>query len=147
MAYRGLETGDREVCSHVIRQNKITWVFQSPLNPTDNFINPHLAKHGDGVRDVAFEVDDAKAIYERAIANGAKSIKSPWEESDQDGKVVMATIGSYGDVVHTLIQRNGYKGVFLPGYVQSSEVDPLDKLLPDPGLRFIDHVVGNQPED
>lgn len=32
-AYKGLETGSREIAAHVVRQNKIVFVFQSMLNP------------------------------------------------------------------------------------------------------------------
>lgn len=63
MAYRGLETGHREIVSHVIRQDRIFFVFQSPLNPDNVEMNEHISKHGDGVRDVAFTVDDAIGIF------------------------------------------------------------------------------------
>ena len=101
--------------------------------------------HGDAVKDVAFTVDDARGLYNKAVSRGAKSIREPWEESDEHGTVIMASIGTYGDVVHTLVQRSGYKGVFLPGYL-SPPVDPIVSLLPPTCLLFIDHVVGNQPD-
>jgi len=88
-----LETGHRDISSHVLQQDKIFLVFQSPYSP-DHPINQHLVKHGDGVRDIAFSVDDAAGIYKTAIKNGAKSIREPWTEEDKDGKVIMASIST-----------------------------------------------------
>lgn len=73
------------------------------------------------------------------------SIREPWEERDENGIVVMATIKTYGDVEHTLVQRSGYKGQFLPGYTMSPP-DPISSLLPKTGLLRVDHIVGNQPD-
>ncbi|KAF8977999.1 hypothetical protein BGZ46_006948 [Entomortierella lignicola] len=146
IAYRGLETGHRDICSHVIQQDKIVFVFQSPLNPNNKVFSDHLALHGDGVKDVAFTVDDVHSIYNRAIEKGAKSIRAPYEEKDEHGSVLMATIATYGDTEHTFVQRNGYKGIFLPGYVLPRSRDPLEDILPVVGLNYIDHCVGNQPD-
>lgn len=63
IAYRGLETNDREYCSRVLRQDRIYLVLKSPLNPGEIELNSHIAKHGDGVRDVAFRVDDAVNVF------------------------------------------------------------------------------------
>ncbi|XP_076434744.1 4-hydroxyphenylpyruvate dioxygenase-like [Babylonia areolata] len=145
--YKGLETGSRKVAAHAIKQNKIIFVFQSMLEPgvpTD--IGEHLVKHGDAVKDVAFEVEDLDAIYKRAVQCGAQVVAEPWEEKDEKGTVRMARIKTYGDVTHTLIDRSNYKGPFLPGYQRAAYTDPLCKLLPDPGLEVIDHIVGNQPD-
>lgn len=92
VAYRGLETGDREYCCHVIQQDRIVLVLKSPLNPGELEINGHLAKHGDGVKDVAFGVEDCKAVFEYAKEKGAVVVKEPWEEKDENGAVIMATI-------------------------------------------------------
>jgi 4-hydroxyphenylpyruvate dioxygenase len=101
--------------------------------------------HGDAVKDVAFTVDDCKGIYDKAIARGGKSIRAPWEETDKDGTVIMATIATYGDVEHTFVQRNNYKGEFLPGFMLP-KIDPLLEGLPNTKLLYIDHIVGNQPD-
>ncbi|KAG0241800.1 hypothetical protein BGW41_005307 [Actinomortierella wolfii] len=146
VAYKGLENGSREVCSHVVEQDRIRFVFTSPLNPNNKEFSDHLAQHGDGVRDVAFAVDNVHAIYNRAMEKGAKSIRAPFELKDEHGTVVMATIATYGDTVHTFIQRNGYKGLFLPGYMAPRHKDPLEETLPVVGLNYIDHCVGNQPD-
>lgn len=146
LAYRGLETGERNVATHVVRQNKILLAFSSPLNPVETEIGKRILIAGDAVRDVAFGVKDARAIYEKAISRGAVSIAEPHETKDEFGSVVMATVKTYGDTVHTFVERANYKGVFLPGYTTVDKVDPLSTLLPSPALQFIDHIVGNQPD-
>ena len=106
----------------------------------------HIMLKGDFAKDVAFGVKDCRALYAKAMERGAVSVKAPVEESDEHGRVITATVRTYGDVVHTFVQRDGYKGVFLPGYKAVSKVDPLSALLPTPNLHFIDHIVGNQPD-
>ena len=126
IAYKGLETGSREYCSHVVRQNKITFCFTSPLNPEPTFESKFIAVHGDAVRDIAMRVDDARKIYQNAVSRGAKGVKEPKEYTDKNGTVIMASLQTYGDVIHTLIQYKNYKGPFLPGFeAVDSEDDPL----------------------
>lgn len=140
-AYQGLETGEREHASYALRQNNIRFVFTSPYK-ANSPLNIHLMLHGDGVKDVAFTVNDAEAAWKFTTERGAASVQEPYEYSDEDGSVIMATIQTYGDTVHTFVQRDGYKGVFLPGfaaYQSKAKSDPV-------GLRFVDHFVGNQPE-
>lgn len=147
-AYKGLETGHREIVSHAVRQNKIIFVFESALLPDNRILGEHLIAHGDGVRDVAFEVDDIDWIVEHAKKQNAKIVEAVHEESDEFGTVRMASIQTYGDTVHTLIERKKYTGAFLPGYKlceQHSTGNALSKL-PNPKLNFIDHCVGNQPD-
>ncbi|KAG9286922.1 hypothetical protein G9A89_000051 [Geosiphon pyriformis] len=146
IGYSGLETGNREIASHVVRQGNITFMFQSALNPNNRLFGDHQCVHGDGVKDVAFTVDDTRGIYADTIKRGAKSIKEPWEERDENGVVVMATIATYGDTVHTFIQRNNYTGSFLPGFIKLTREDPLEETLPEVGLKYLDHVVANQPD-
>ncbi|KAG0762634.1 hypothetical protein G6F57_011353 [Rhizopus arrhizus] len=151
IAYRGLETGSRDVATHVVQQGDAIFVFESPIQPdTMKEMALEIARRGDGVKDVAFTVKDCKAVYQKAIARGAKSIKEPEEMSDENGTVIMATLATYGDVHHTLIERHNYKGLFLPGYKDIYEAikykDPLEELLPHVPLQFIDHVVGNQAD-
>jgi len=147
VAYRGLETKSREVAAHVIRQNKIFLAFSSPLNPKETAMGKRIMIKGDAAKDVAFTVDDCRGIYKKAVARGAVSVMEPIEESDDNGTVVRATVQTYGDTVHTFVERKNYKGVFLPGYVPVNVKDPLATLLATPGLDFIDHAVGNQPDD
>ncbi|XP_020658392.3 4-hydroxyphenylpyruvate dioxygenase [Pogona vitticeps] len=146
LAYRGLETGSREVASHVVRQDKIIFVFSSALNPGNQEMGEHLVKHGDGVKDIAFEVEDCDFIVQKARERGARIVKEPWIEEDKYGRVKFAVIQTYGDTTHTLIEKLGYKGLFLPGFEPPLFKDPLLKNLPPAKLNFIDHVVGNQPD-
>jgi len=145
-AYRGLETGSREEATHVVKQGSILFAFTSPLLPKESAMGHRIMIAGDAVRDVAFSVEDARLLYDKALKRGAKSVLPPTEESDKDGTVIRATVQTYGDVVHSFIQRTGYKGVFLPGYAAITTPDPVTAQLPKPGLLFVDHVVGNQPD-
>ncbi|XP_069134887.1 LOW QUALITY PROTEIN: 4-hydroxyphenylpyruvate dioxygenase-like [Argopecten irradians] len=148
LAYKGLETGSRDIAAHVVRQNKIIFVFQSQLQPNKpKEMGDHLVKHGDGVKDVSFEVQDLDAIFKRAVERGAIVVKEPWEETDEGGTVKFAMVKTYGDTTHTFVDRSRYSGVFLPGYRAATFKDPLNDILPKTNLQFIDHIVGNQPED
>ncbi|XP_028662826.1 4-hydroxyphenylpyruvate dioxygenase isoform X2 [Erpetoichthys calabaricus] len=147
-AYKGLETGSREVASHVIKQNKILFVFQSALNPGNREMGEHFIKHGDGVKDIAFQVEDCEYLVKTAKERGAVIVKEPWIEEDKHGKVKFAIVQTYGDTTHTLIEFLGpYKGLFLPGYKPPLFTDPLIAKLPQGNLNFIDHIVGNQPDN
>nr|XP_033811917.1 4-hydroxyphenylpyruvate dioxygenase isoform X3 [Geotrypetes seraphini] len=147
LAYKGLETNSRELVSHVVKQNKIIFVFVSALNPGNQELGEHLMKHGDGVKDVAFEVEDCDFIVQKARERGAVIIKEPWIEEDKYGKVKFAVLQTYGDTTHTLVEKAGYKGLFLPGYEAPLFKDPLLPKLPSGKLNFIDHLVGNQSND
>ena len=158
VAYRGLETGSRSICSHVVRNGDITFILTSPLrsqNQDNRFgaeeqeqlreIHTHLEKHGDAVKDVSFEVDDVDAVYYAAVKNGAKVVSKPKILEDKDGHVKVATIQTYGETTHTLIERSQYQGAFLPGYrLEEDNEDPISRFLPGVGLKRIDHCVGNQ---
>lgn len=144
-AYRGLETGSRNIAAHVVKQDKIIFVFESAYDPDNKEMASHLSKHGDGVRDIALNVEDIEIIVKIAKERGAKIVKDVWEESDEYGVVKFATIKTYGDTYHTLIDRSKYKGFFLPGYQKVAE-DKFLKNLPKVGLNFVDHIVGNQPD-
>eukprot|EP01138_Halocafeteria_seosinensis_P006525 gb/GECG01006670.1/.p1 GENE.gb/GECG01006670.1/~~gb/GECG01006670.1/.p1 ORF type:complete len:399 (+),score=54.39 gb/GECG01006670.1/:1-1197(+) len=153
LAYRGLETGHRNMVTHVVRQNKIIFAFSSALNPPGqqkpvlgDDMAEHHKKHGDGVKDVAFCVEDAKRMYDQAMERGAESVREPFEEEDEEGKVIMATVKTYGDTVHTFVQRNNYKGTFLPNFKPVQLEDPLVHCTAPVGLNYMDHVVGNVPE-
>ena len=136
VAYSGLETGDREKASYVLRQGRIRMVFSTPLNG-NNELADHIRKHGDGVKDIAFHVDDATACYEACVARGAKSAREPETVSDENGSITRASIFTYGETVHSFISHNDYNGPFLPGFVESKIEGN------NVGLKFIDHIVGN----
>ncbi|XP_043281617.1 4-hydroxyphenylpyruvate dioxygenase [Venturia canescens] len=146
LCYRGLETGSRKVASHAVKQNKIIFVFESAYEPDNDEMAEHLGRHGDGVRDVAFTVEDIEIIVEVAKKRGAEIVRDIWEEKDEYGVVKMATVKTFGDTLHTLVDRTGYsKARFLPGYVDEKP-DPLSRLLPNTELDFVDHCVGNQAD-
>ncbi|XP_063812266.1 4-hydroxyphenylpyruvate dioxygenase isoform X2 [Pseudophryne corroboree] len=147
-AYKGLETGSRDVVMHVIKQDKIFFVFQSPLNPGIQEMGQHLIKHGDGVKDVAFQVENCEFLFQKAKEHGAVVIREPWIEEDKGGRVKYAVLQTYGDTTHTLVEYLGpYQGLFLPGFKEPLYRDPLLPSLPSGCLSFIDHIVGNQPDD
>jgi 4-hydroxyphenylpyruvate dioxygenase len=136
VAYAGLETGVRDRTSRVLVQGRIRLVLTGALRP-DHEIALHHARHGDGVRTIALSVPDAPAAYKTAVERGAAGVREPWEASDEHGTVRMATIATYGETLHTFVERADYRGAFLPGY------DARDAGGADVGLLAVDHVVGN----
>ena len=136
LAYKGLETGSREVASYVLRQKNVKLILSTGLHP-DSAIGKHVLQHGDGVRNIGFRVKDAQKAYETAISRGAKSIEEPHSEEDEDGHFVSATVATYGDTVHTFVQRHEYKGAFAPGFKE------VNKKADSTGLLIVDHIVGN----
>ncbi|PIB31225.1 4-hydroxyphenylpyruvate dioxygenase [Maribacter sp. 4G9] len=141
LAYKGLETGSRELESYVVQQDKIRLVLTSPLKSGTD-VGRHIDKHGDGVKVTALWVEDATYAYEEAMKRGAKSYMKPQVEEDDQGKVVRSGIHTYGEVVHIFVERKEYNGVFLPGY-RKWESD----YQPEPvGLKYVDHMVGNVEE-
>ncbi|KAL1269660.1 hypothetical protein QQF64_031949 [Cirrhinus molitorella] len=147
LAYRGLETGSRDVVSHVVKQGKIIYVFTSALNPGNKEMGDHLVKHGDGVKDVAFTVENCDFLVEKARERGAIIVKEPHVVEDKFGRVKLAVLQTYGDTTHTFVERTGYNGLFLPGFHAPLFCDPFLAQLPSGKLDFIDHVVGNQPDN
>lgn len=83
-------------------------------------------------------------MFDKAVANGAKVIAPPRTIKDEHGLVRLATIKTYGDTTHTLVDRSGYQGSFLPGYRSEVFEDPIAKFVPPVTLEAIDHCVGNQ---
>jgi len=137
-AYSGLETGDRENVSFVIKQEKIRLVLTSSYK-SNSAVNKHWDKHGDGVKVIAFWVEDATKSFEETVKRGAKPYMKPTKEEDENGYVIRSGIHTYGETVHLFIERNNYNGVFLPGFVKwNSSYNPESI-----GLKYVDHIVGN----
>ena len=139
VGYRGPETGHREAASYLLKQDKIRFVFTTALS-SDSPIAEHVAKHGDGVRDIALWVDDATKSFEEVTKRGAVAIREPETLEDEHGQVVMSAMGTYGDTIHTFVERKDYDGLFLPGF-QAWEND--DWQPEGVGLKYVDHCVGN----
>jgi 4-hydroxyphenylpyruvate dioxygenase len=138
VAYRGPETGTRDRASYVLEQDKVRLVLTTPLR-AEGPVAMHLAKHGDGVRDLALWVDDARRAFEVATSRGATAVQEPAVLHDDMGEVVTAAIQTYGDTIHSLVERRNYRGAFMPGYVRAeSQCAP-----PPVGLKYVDHCVGN----
>ncbi|MBV6522768.1 MAG: 4-hydroxyphenylpyruvate dioxygenase [Gemmatimonadaceae bacterium] len=138
VGYRGPETGVRDRCSYLLEQGKIRFVLTTPLGPTGPMAD-HIRAHGDGVRDLAFWVDDARDAYAKAIERGAASAQEPVVLHDDHGEIVMAGIRTYGDTIHSIVERRNYRGLFLPGFVPvSSPYNPAPV-----GVEYVDHCVGN----
>jgi 4-hydroxyphenylpyruvate dioxygenase len=138
VAYCGLETGSKDRVSYVLQQDKIRLVLTSPLHK-DGEINEHINKHGDGVKVVALWVDDATKSWKETTTRGAVSYMEPKTIEDENGKVVLSGIHTYGETVHIFVERSEYTGLFMPGY---KAWNPHYKAA-DCGLKFIDHMVGN----
>ena len=138
LAYSGPETGVRDRASYAIRQSKLTFVLTTPMHP-DNPIADHIYKHGDGVKAIALKVEDATSAWNETTKRGGKSFMEPKTLTDNDGEVVMSGIHTYGDVVHLFIERENYRGPFMPGFRKSqSSHNPKET-----GLQYVDHCVGN----
>ncbi len=137
--YRGMETGWRGGASYLLVQGKIRFVLTGALAP-DSPIAEHVKLHGDGVRDIALWVEDARAAFAETVGRGARPVQEPTVSEDEDGRVVTAAIATYGDTVHTFVERRDYRGLFLPGFRPWS--NPWWN--PEPvGLKYVDHCVGN----
>lgn len=137
VGYKGLETGDRTSSSYVLRQKNVQLVLTGALSP-ESAVAEHVYRHGDGVKSIGMRVKDAAKAYETAISRGAKSIQEPKKVEDAEGVFKSAAVATYGDTIHTFVERNQYKGVFAPGYrAVEGRADSRS------GLLYIDHIVGN----
>jgi 4-hydroxyphenylpyruvate dioxygenase len=138
VAYAGPETGIRDRASYVLQQNKIRFVLTTSLQP-DSEIAEHVKKHGDGVKVLALWVDDATKAFNETTVRGAEAAIAPKTIRDEHGEIILASIKTYGDTIHTFVERKNYRGAFMPGYkaVRSTlQANPI-------GLKYIDHCVGN----
>lgn len=143
VAYSGPENGSRETASYVLESGSARFVFTSVIQPSSEhgrFLADHVAAHGDGVVDLAIEVPDARAAHAYAVEHGATSLTEPHEIKDEHGSVVLAAIATYGETRHTLVERGGYDGPYLPGFSPAAPmVAPAERRV----FQAIDHCVGN----
>ncbi|WP_137405039.1 4-hydroxyphenylpyruvate dioxygenase [Echinicola rosea] len=137
VAYAGPETGLRDRASYVLQQGKVKLVLTSALTE-DHPIAQHASKHGDGVKVLALWVDDAEKAWHETTSRGATSNERPFKISDANGTVRLASISTYGDTIHTFVERKDFNGPFLPGYRSQKGISTSPV-----GLKYIDHCVGN----
>jgi len=138
LAYSGPETGVKDRASYAIRQNKLTLLLTTPIR-ANNPIADHIYKHGDGVKALALTVGDATSAWKETTKRGGKSYMEPKTLSDEHGELVMSGIHTYGEVVHLFIEREDYRGPFMPGFRKwESNYNPRET-----GLQYVDHCVGN----
>ena len=138
VAYCGPETGVRDRASYLLQQGKIRLVLTTALGP-ESPIAEHVHKHGDGVKDIALWVDDARTSFRLAVERGAKPAYEPKSLVDEQGEVVVSGIYTYGETIHSFVERKNYKGTFMPGFVPFPGRGDADGV----GLMYIDHCVGN----
>jgi 4-hydroxyphenylpyruvate dioxygenase len=138
VAYRGPETGHRDTVSYVVQQDKIRLVLTAAMGP-DHEVAEHVKMHGDGVKVLALWVDDAEEAYRIALERGAESAFEPYKIEDSNGWVKQAAIKTYGETIHTFVERHSYKGAFMPGFEPRESIMNVDPV----GLMFVDHCVGN----
>src|SRR5215211_1767581 len=138
IAYRGPETGTRDCATYLLQQDKVRLLLTTPIK-SDGELAEHIRRHGDGVKDIALWVDDARLAFKLAVQRGATAAREPQVMKDDDGELVTAAIGTYGDTIHSLVERKNYRGLFMPGFVAKETA-----YRPKPaGLKYIDHCVGN----
>jgi 4-hydroxyphenylpyruvate dioxygenase len=138
-AYRGPETGSRDLAEYVLESGAARFVLSGPVR-AGTAVGEHVLRHGDGVVDIALRVPDAERAFRVAVERGARPVEEPRLLEDETGKVVLAAIATYGETRHTLVERSAYSGAFLPGFVgREPLVAPPDKRL----FQAVDHVVGN----
>lgn len=138
VAYSGPETGVRDRASYMVQQEKVKFVFTTAISP-DSEIAKHVHLHGDGVKVLALWVDDAEKSFNETVSRGAQPAVPPTTLSDEHGEVRTASIHTYGDTIHTFVERKNYNGPFMPGFVPRTtelQVKPV-------GLKYVDHCVGN----
>ncbi|MCB9272458.1 MAG: 4-hydroxyphenylpyruvate dioxygenase [Lewinellaceae bacterium] len=138
VAYRGPETGTRDTASYVLQQGKIRFVLTSAMHP-DHEVSRHILQHGDGVKVLALWVDDATEAFNKAVERGAKPCKAPVTMEDSYGQVTVASIHTYGETLHTFVERSQYDGPFLPGFQARKSLMKTQPI----GLKYVDHCVGN----
>lgn len=142
VAYAGLETGVRDRASVALQQGDCYLLLTAPLH-ADSHISSYIQLHGDGVKDIAFRVEDAYKAFTEAVRWGAHPLLEPTKFEDEMGSVVKATVAAYGDTVHSFVQRDGFNGSFLPQY---RIFNSLRIAGAKTGLHAIDHFAVSLPQ-
>ena len=141
-AYSGPETGNRDHHAYVLRSGAVRFVIKGAVSP-DSPVAGHHRRHGDGIIDIALEVPDVDRCVAHARAQGATILEAPHDVSDSRGSVRLASIATYGETRHTLVDRSRYRGPYLPGYVARRSARTRPDGAPKRYFQALDHVVGN----
>ena len=139
VAYRGPENGSRDEASYVLTSGAARFVLTGPVR-SGTPLGEHVARHGDGVIDLALEVPDVEKAYAYAVEHGATGVEEPREHTDEHGTLLLAAIATYGETRHSLVDRSRYTGPYQPGY------EAREPLVAPPERRYfqaVDHCVGN----
>ena len=142
VAYSGPETGNRDHHAYVLRSGAVRFVLKGAVHP-DSPIADHHRRHGDGIIDIALEVPDVDRCVTHARRQGARILDAPHDVSDEHGIVRLASIATYGETRHTLVDRSRYTGPYLPGYVTQRSATARPASAPKRYFQALDHVVGN----
>lgn len=137
VAYRGPETGVRDRASYLLEQGKIRLVMTAALSP-DHPVSRHCQLHGDGVKVIAFTVNDVESAIDAVRQRGATIVAKPERHQDAQGVWKCASIRTYGETLHTFVERKDYKGLFAPDFVKYDAPPAVPT-----GLAAVDHIVGN----
>ncbi|WP_433298716.1 4-hydroxyphenylpyruvate dioxygenase [Actinoplanes sp. CA-030573] len=147
VAYRGPEQGYRDHAEYVLVSGSARFLLTGAVHAGAPGAD-HVAKHSDGIYDIALEVPDVDAAYLHAINAGARGVTEPHDVKDEHGTIRIAAIATYGDTIHSLVDRSGYDGPFMPGFVTHEPI--IDRtaaieagLQPKRYFQAVDHVVGN----
>jgi 4-hydroxyphenylpyruvate dioxygenase len=135
VAYAGPETGVSDRESFIMQQNGIRLVLTSAVS-SDSFVAEHIARHGDGVRDIAFTVDDAHSAFQETVKRGARPVMEPTVFDNSHGCVVKATVKAFGDTVHSFIQHESPANGLLPNYYPVEHLRRCETV----NLNLIDHI-------
>src|ERR1700733_16193189 len=76
VAYRGPENGCRDEAAYVLESGNARFVFRGPVRAGTD-LGKHVARHGDGVIDLAITVPSAEAAYDHATSHGARGLSRP----------------------------------------------------------------------
>ncbi|WP_246628351.1 4-hydroxyphenylpyruvate dioxygenase [Paenibacillus oenotherae] len=135
IGYSGLETGNREKTSYYLQQGDARLILSAAYS-SNHFISDFVNKRGDGVKDIALLVDDVEETYRNALLNGGIAIEEPNTVKDEHGEIKRAVLGTFGETIHTLIEKHNYTGTMLPNF----EAVKGKYITPKTGITRFDHL-------
>lgn len=141
VGYLGPETGHKDRCTYYLKQNDLKIQITSHLQPQTYDVVDFVTRHGDGVKLIGYEVDDVEKAFEMVQKRGGIPIQHPTKYEDEFGWTMQASFRIYDDTEIVLINYDNYKGVLKPGFKPYEE--QIELQCEDPGLKNIDHIVGN----